>query len=127
MRFEEHAGCALLPLLLKVVRSCSLLSEHFVTLAHETSSCRCGVASDELPSGRIGFPLANSAAGCREKFVDLTHDFAPGIPHWAGFPEETRKTIYWYDKRADTVGAGFCAEVFTHVANGGRTSIHRRI
>ena len=67
VRFEEHAGCALSPILLKVVGSCSLLSEHFVTVAHETSSCRCGVASDELPSGRSGFPLANPATACREK------------------------------------------------------------
>ena len=24
------------------------------------------------------------------KFVDLTHAFAPGIPHWQGFPDEKR-------------------------------------
>ena len=28
-----------------------------------------------------------------KKYVDLTHEFAPGIPHWPGFPDETRKTI----------------------------------
>jgi len=28
-----------------------------------------------------------------KKFVDLSHDFAPGIPHWSGFPNEQRKTI----------------------------------
>jgi hypothetical protein len=37
-----------------------------------------------------------------KKYVDLTHEFAPGIPHCPGFPDETRKTIYWYDKRPDT-------------------------
>jgi hypothetical protein len=50
-----------------------------------------------------------------KKFVDLTHESAPGIPRWPGFPDETRKTIYWYDKRPDTMGSGFFSELFTHV------------
>lgn len=50
-----------------------------------------------------------------KRYVDLTHEFAPGIPRWPGFPDETRKTIYWYDKRPDTMGAGFFAELYTHV------------
>jgi kynurenine formamidase len=55
----------------------------------------------------------------QKKFVDLTHDFAPGIPRWPGFPDEARHTIYWYDKRADTMGGGFFSEVFTHVGQWG--------
>src|SRR5256886_3681288 len=54
-----------------------------------------------------------------KKYVDLTHSFAPGIPRWPGFPDETRKTIYWYDKRPDTMGAGFFSELFTHVGQWG--------
>ena len=54
-----------------------------------------------------------------KRYVDLTHAFAPGIPRWAGFPDETRKTIYWYDKRPDTLGAGFFSEVYTHVGQWG--------
>jgi Predicted metal-dependent hydrolase len=54
-----------------------------------------------------------------KKYVDLTHEFEPGIPRWPGFPDETRKTIYWYDKRPDTMGAGFFAELFTHVGQWG--------
>jgi kynurenine formamidase len=54
-----------------------------------------------------------------KKYVDLTHAFAPGIPRWPGFPDETRKTIYWYDKRPDTLGAGFFSELFTHVGQWG--------
>jgi kynurenine formamidase len=54
-----------------------------------------------------------------KKYVDLTHAFEPGIPRWPGFPDETRKTIYWYDKRPDTLGSGFFAEVFTHVGQWG--------
>jgi len=26
-----------------------------------------------------------------KKFVDLTHDFAPGIPRWSGFPTNSAK------------------------------------
>jgi kynurenine formamidase len=54
-----------------------------------------------------------------KKFINLTHEFAPGIPRWPGFPDETRKTIYWYDKRPDTMGMGFFAEVFTLVGQRG--------
>lgn len=54
-----------------------------------------------------------------KRFVDLTHDFAPGIPHWPGFPDEQRKTIYWYDKKPGTLGEGFFAEVFTHIGQWG--------
>jgi kynurenine formamidase len=54
-----------------------------------------------------------------KKFVDLTHEFAPGIPRWPGFPDEGRKTIYWYDKKPDTMGSGFFSEIFTHVGQWG--------
>ena len=52
-------------------------------------------------------------------YVDLTHEFESGIPHWPGFPDEGRKTIYWYDKRPDTMASGFFSEVFTHVGQWG--------
>ena len=54
-----------------------------------------------------------------KKYVDLTHEFAPGIPRWPGFPDETRKTIYWYDKRPDTMSTGVFSELFTHVGQWG--------
>lgn len=54
-----------------------------------------------------------------KKYVDLTHAFEPGIPRWPGFPDETRKVIYWYDKRPDTMGAGFFSEIYTHVGQWG--------
>ena len=54
-----------------------------------------------------------------KKMVDLTHAFAPGIPHWSGFPDEKRETIYWYEKGRGSMGAGFFAEVFTHVGQWG--------
>ncbi len=54
-----------------------------------------------------------------KNYVDLTHEFSPGIPHWPGFPDESVKTVYWYDKRPDTMGSGFFAQVFTHVGQWG--------
>ena len=41
-----------------------------------------------------------------KKWVDLTHSFEAGIPHWPGFPEEKRETIYWYEKGRGTMGSG---------------------
>jgi kynurenine formamidase len=54
-----------------------------------------------------------------KKFVDLTHEFGPGIPRWSGFPDEQRQVIYWYDKRPGTLGQGFFSEIFTHVGQWG--------
>ena len=54
-----------------------------------------------------------------KKLVDLTHAFEPGIPRWAGFPDEKRETIYWYEKGRGSMGAGFFAEVYTHVGQWG--------
>ena len=54
-----------------------------------------------------------------KKFVDLTHAFAPDIPHWPGFPSEKRRTIYTYEKQPGMMGAGFFAEIFTHVGQWG--------
>lgn len=54
-----------------------------------------------------------------KKFVDLTHAFSPGIPHWPGFPDAKRELIYWFDKGKGTMGTGFFAETFTHVGQWG--------
>ncbi len=54
-----------------------------------------------------------------KKLVDLTHAFEPGVPHWPGFPDEKRETIYWYEKGRGSMGAGFFAEVYTHVGQWG--------
>jgi kynurenine formamidase len=63
------------------------------------------------------WPIQQTLAA--KRYVDLTHEFSAGIPHWPGFPDEQRKTIYWYEKRPDTMGAGFFSEVFTHVGQWG--------
>ena len=49
----------------------------------------------------------------RADFVDLTHAFAPNIPHWKGFQPETVTTLYTVEKD------GFHAERFCHVGQWG--------
>jgi kynurenine formamidase len=47
-----------------------------------------------------------------KQFVDLTHAFGPGIPHWPGFGNEERVTIYYYDKGIGSRGHGFLAHQY---------------
>lgn len=54
-----------------------------------------------------------------KKFVDLTHAFAPGIPHWKGFPDEEREVLYGYAPGAGKLGSGFYAQSFAHVGQWG--------
>jgi kynurenine formamidase len=53
-------------------------------------------------------------------WVDLTHSFAPGIPHWHGFPDEKRETLYYYDEGVGTIGSfGIWIQQFCHVGQWG--------
>ena len=54
-----------------------------------------------------------------KRFVDLTHSFAPGIPHWKGFPDAKQETLYSYEPGVGTLGSGFFAQSFTHVGQWG--------
>ncbi len=54
-----------------------------------------------------------------KRFVDLTHAFSPGVPHWKGFPDEKRETLYWYEPGVGRLGNGFYAQSFTHVGQWG--------
>src|ERR1700730_4526503 len=47
------------------------------------------------------------------RFVDLTHAFAPGIPHWKGAPDETVKTLYTVAKD------GFRINEYCHIGQWG--------
>src|SRR5215470_4945974 len=83
------------------------------SLARSAVGARCVLASFLLVVGSAAFGADNKSLWqiqrtlAAKRYVDLTHEFAPGIPRWPGFPDETRKTIYWYDKRPDTMGSGF--------------------
>lgn len=52
-------------------------------------------------------------------FVDLTHAFAPGIPHWPGFPDERRETLYGYEPGQGSLGSGFRTQSYTLVGQWG--------
>src|SRR5437763_17115751 len=54
-----------------------------------------------------------------KRYVALAHAFEPGIPRWPGFPDEMRKTIYWYVIRPDTVGACVFSEILRHAGQWG--------
>ncbi len=47
-----------------------------------------------------------------KQFVDLTHAFSPGIPHWPGFQNEERATTYYYDEGIGSRGHGFLAHEY---------------
>lgn len=47
------------------------------------------------------------------RFVDLTHAFSPGIPHWKGAPDEVRRDAYTIAKD------GFWLQEYTHVGQWG--------
>ncbi len=47
-----------------------------------------------------------------KEFVDLTHAFRPGIPHWPGFDNEVRVTTYYYDEGIGMKGHGFFAHQY---------------
>lgn len=55
----------------------------------------------------------------QKEFVDLTHAFQPGIPHWPGFPDERRETLYWYSPGKGSMGHGFFAERYSLVGQWG--------
>lgn len=58
----------------------------------------------------------------KKDFVDLTHTFEPGIPHWPGFPDSERELLFWYDDQPPgpgTLGTGFYAQYFSHVGQWG--------
>ena len=80
----------------------------------------CGGAGQAGATGRASISLLEVHRLLQSKrMVDLTHAFYPGIPHWPGFPDEQRETIYWYEKRKGTMGSGFFAETFCHVGQWG--------
>jgi kynurenine formamidase len=55
-----------------------------------------------------------------KRWVDLTHSFAPGIPHWFGFPDEERETLYYYDEGVGKIGSfGIFIQRYSHVGQWG--------
>lgn len=61
--------------------------------------------------------ILDQLRACR--WIDLTHPFEPGIPHYAGFPDERRTALYDHDEGAGTMGSGFLTHEYTHVGQWG--------
>lgn len=106
----SKSGC------LGVVLLLSAISIAAITLAAERAKRSDPAAA---PSSQK-VSLADALAVIRSKrFVDLTHTFEPGIPHWPGFPDEKEETLYWYDGGKGALGKGFFSQRFTHVGQWG--------
>ncbi len=54
-----------------------------------------------------------------KEFVDLTHSFSPGIPHWKGLPDEKRTTLYGFRDGEGTMGYGFFIQEYCHAGQWG--------
>ena len=77
------------------------------------TSISCCIASEKLTL-KDAWQVINT-----KRFVDLTHAFSPGVPHWKGFPDEKREILYWYEPGVGRLGKGFYAQNFTHVGQWG--------
>jgi kynurenine formamidase len=69
--------------------------------------CPVSALSDEAPSLWKVVQTLQS-----KQFVDMTHAFYPGIPHWPGFGNEERVITYYYDEGIGTKGHGFLAHEY---------------
>ena len=85
----------------------------FVCAAVGAVAC-CGIpvlaASEPNPAPTLADALAIIQA---HRFVDLTHAFAPGIPHWKGAPNERVKLLYTVAKD------GFRINEYCHIGQWG--------
>jgi kynurenine formamidase len=52
-------------------------------------------------------------------WIDLTHAFEPGIPHYVAFPDEVRTVLFHYDAGVGERGAGFLAHEYRHIGQWG--------
>lgn len=53
------------------------------------------------------------------RFVDLTHPFGPGVPHWKGLPDMEVETLYGHEPGAGTRGSGFFIQRYSLAGNWG--------
>jgi len=84
---------------------------HLMLLGSWMSAAAFGAQpADSAGTGALMDALAVLKA---HRFVDLTHSFAPGIPHWKGAPDERVKTLYTVEKD------GFRINEYCHVGQWG--------
>jgi kynurenine formamidase len=53
------------------------------------------------------------------EWIDLTHAFEPGIPHYAPFPDEERRVVFGFKPNGGTLGSGFLVHEYRHVGQWG--------
>jgi len=79
-----------------------------------TSAALLVATMSAMPTASAAPSLAEAYAQLKaQRFVDLTHAFAPDIPHWKGAPNESVKTLYTYAKD------GFRIDEYSHVGQWG--------
>jgi kynurenine formamidase len=61
--------------------------------------------------------LLDQLRACR--WVDLTHAFEAGIPHFHLFPDEQRTTLFGFEEGDGTLGSGFLAHEYRHIGQWG--------
>ena len=74
--------------------------------------CVCAFAAPSAVRAASSIGAAYAALKA-QRFVDLTHAFAPDIPHWKGAPNERVTTLYTYAKD------GFRIDEYSHVGQWG--------
>jgi kynurenine formamidase len=52
-------------------------------------------------------------------WIDLTHAFEPGIPHYVDFPDEVRTVLFDFDEGVGERGSGFLAHEYRHIGQWG--------
>ncbi len=53
------------------------------------------------------------------RFVDLTHPFGPGVPHWKGLPDMEVETLYGHAPGEGSMGSGFFIQRYSLAGNWG--------
>ncbi|WP_165250665.1 cyclase family protein [Paludisphaera soli] len=65
-------------------------------------------------------PLWEILAKLQEgRFVDLTHAFEPGVPHWSGAPDEAVETLYDHEPARGSMGSGLLMHRYSLVGQWG--------
>jgi kynurenine formamidase len=64
-------------------------------------------------------PLALLEQLRAHRWIDLTHAFRPGIPHYHAFPDEERTALFHFDEGVGTLGDGFLAHEYRHIGQWG--------
>jgi kynurenine formamidase len=86
----------------------------WIKAAGVTMLLTAGLSGAAAPPASSGSTLTDALAVIQaHRFVDLTHAFEPGIPHWKGAPDESVKLLYTVQKD------GFRINEYCHIGQWG--------